>query len=143
MTEAKKVLIVEDDKDMVEAMKVILSAYQVSTAYTPEDGMAIAKAEKPDVIILDVMFGGTGKSQGFDYAVKMKQDKSIAAIPILMATAVNIDSKDYKFSPNTDGEYLPVDEFVEKRVQPAKLVRKVEALIKKGTSDWINWPDKK
>ena len=49
----------------------------------------LLKKEKPDLVILDVMFGEEEKIKGFDYAVKMKQDKALAPIPILMLTAVN------------------------------------------------------
>lgn len=142
--EQKKVLIVDDDIDMVEAMKITLSAknYQVETAFSPEEGFQKAKEEKPDLIILDVMFGSKRQTRGFYYAVRMKQDKVLAPIPILMVTAVNIKNHGFGFSPQTDEEYLPVDDFIDKPAQPEDLVQKVEKLLKMKISKWVNWPEK-
>lgn len=144
MTKHAKILIIEDDVDMVEAMKVTLGAknYQMNIAFSPDEGFRKAREEKPDLIILDVMFGSKGQTRGFDCAVKMKQDKTLAAIPILMVTAVNIENPGFDFSPKTDGEYLPVDDFIDKPAQPEDLIQKVEELLKIKISKWVNWPEK-
>lgn len=145
MTKQKKVLIIEDDVDMVEAMKITLEAknYQVSAAFSPEEGFQKAKKEKPGLIILDVMFGSKGKTTGFDYAVKMKKDKTLASIPILMITAVNVQKPGFGFSDQTDGEYIPVDDFIDKPAQPEDLVQKAEKLLQMKISKWVNWPEKR
>ena len=123
----EKVLVIEDDQDTAIAVKKVLQAekYSVLEADNPEDGFMLAKREKPNVIILDVMFGEKEKVEGFDWAVKMKQDADIAPIPILMLTAVNIRHPGFGFSPDTDGEYLPVDDFVEKPVEPKDLIDRI------------------
>ncbi|MCB4757483.1 MAG: response regulator [Elusimicrobia bacterium] len=141
----KTILIIEDDVDMIEAVKLILQPthYRVLESHDPEDGLNKAKAEKPDLIILDVMFGSKGESQGFHYAVKMKADKSLAPIPILMMTSVNAKVSGYKFSDESDGEYLPVDDFVDKPVQPEDLLQRVEKLITQKTSIWSDYPVKR
>lgn len=145
MTEQPKILIIEDDIDMVEAMKITLEAkkYQVNTVFSPEEGFQKAKEEKPDLIILDVMFGSKKQTKGFDYAVKMRQDKMLAPIPILMVTAVNVQNPDFSFFPQSDGEYLPVDDFIDKPAQPEDLVQKVKKLLKMKISKWVNWPEKR
>ncbi|MCM8804300.1 MAG: response regulator [Candidatus Omnitrophica bacterium] len=141
----EKILIIEDDVDMIEVMKVVLQKgnYVVITAFDPEEGFQKIKEEKPDLLILDVMFGSEQKTKGFDFAYKMKQDKELAKIPILMITAVNIKYPQFGFSPETDKEYLPVDDFIDKPVQPEALLKKVEELLKQKVSKWANWPDKK
>jgi len=141
----KKILIIEDDVDMIEAMKITLGAknYQIYTAFDPEEGFRKGKEEKPDLIILDVMFGSGELTKGFDYAIKMKLDKDLAPVPILMVTAVNIENRGFDFSPKTDGEYLPVDDFIDKPAQPEDLLRKVERLLEMKTSKWVNWPEKR
>ena len=101
----------------------------------------LLKKEKPDLVILDVMFGEEEKIKGFDYAVKMKQDKALAPIPILMLTAVNVQHPTFHFSPDSDGEYLPVDEFIDKPAQPEELVGKVKKLMQMKISKWVNWPN--
>ena len=143
MKEEATILIIEDDTDMIEAMKITLEAenYRILSATDPEEGINAAKNEKPDLVILDVMFGEEEKIKGFDYAVKMKQDKALAPIPILMLTAVNVQHPTYRFSPDSDGEYLPVDEFIDKPAQPEELVKKVKKLMQMKISKWVNWPN--
>ncbi len=138
-----QILIIEDDVDTCEAMKLTLQSqdYTVFTSDNPKDGIEIARKEKPDLIILDVMFGRTEQSIGFDYAIEMKKDKTLAKIPILMITAVNIRYPNFGFSPQADGDYLPVDEFVNKPADPDDLISKVKNLLKQKISKWENWID--
>jgi DNA-binding response OmpR family regulator len=144
MSEEVRVLIIEDDPDAAEAMKVILEAqgWQVTTTSDPARGFELAKATKPGVIVLDVMFGARDATKGFDYAVKMKQNGQLAPIPILMVTAVNIRQPGFGFRPEKDGEYLPVDDFIEKPAEPRELAEKVRRLLAQGTSRWKDWPEK-
>lgn len=137
------VLIIEDDQDTVEAMKLTLESqdYIVNVSYDPEDGFSKALSEEPSVIILDVMFGKDEKSSGFECALKMKQSPELAKIPILMVTAINIHHPNFGFSPDTDEEYLPVDDFIDKPAQPKDLLEKVARLASGKVSKWKNWPD--
>ena len=65
MSGPKKVLLIDDDIDLVEANKIVLEAngYKVLTAYNGEDGLKVAKQEVPDVIVLDVSM--EKKDEGF------------------------------------------------------------------------------
>jgi len=143
MAGAAKVLIIEDDTDLIEAMRVILEAerYTVITATEPVKGIELATKDKPDVIILDVMFGEDERARGFDYAVKMRMDKSLASIPILMVTSINVRYPEFQFSPESDGEFLPVDDFIDKPAQPKELIQKVQKLLEAKVSKWVNWPN--
>jgi DNA-binding response OmpR family regulator len=143
MAGAAKVLIIEDDIDLIEAMRVTLEAerYTVITATNPERGVELATEERPDVIILDVMFGADERSKGFDYAVKMKMDKKLAPVPILMVTSINVRYPEFQFSPKSDGEFLPVDDFIDKPAQPKELIQKVQKLLEAKVSKWVNWPN--
>lgn len=142
MEEKAKILIIEDDQDVSEAMRVSLEArqYQVDSAVDPEQGLGKVRQWRPDLVILDVMFGRRQEAKGFEAAVQMRRDPQTAAIPILMVTAVNLKYPGFSFSPQTDGEYLPVDGFIEKPVQPQDLVLKVEELLAGKTSRWKEWP---
>jgi len=142
--EKAKILIIEDDPDMIEAMRVILEpqSYTIVTAFDPNEGYQKLKEEKPDLLILDVMFGSEQKTKGFDLALNIKKDKELAYIPILMITAVNVKYPKFGFSPDTDEEYLPVDDFIDKPVQPEELIKKVDQLLKQKISKWVNWPEK-
>ena len=141
----KCILIIDDDLDLIEAMKITLGSadYQVQTAYNPEDGFRRAMELKPDLVILDVMFGSMGHTKGFDYAVKFKQERDLAYVPIMMVTAIDGQYPELKCLPKTNGEFLPVDAFLRKPVEPDDLIKKAEKLLKRGISKWSNWLDTK
>ncbi len=143
MSTKAQILIIEDDTDTAEAMKLTLETqdYRVSTVDNPRDGIEKAREEKPALIILDVMFGRTEKADGFDCAIKMKKNKTLAQIPILMITAVNRRYPNFGFSPQSDGDYLPVDEFINKPADPDDLILKVKKLLTQKISKWANWAD--
>lgn len=144
MNEKPKILIIEDDSDLVAAMKIMLETrgFKVTTSYDPDEGLEKLSVEKPDLIILDVMFGSKGESKGFDFAQKIRYDKKNSDIPILMLSAINSEKPFFNFSADSDGEFLPVDSFIDKPVESEKLFIKVEELLKQKTSKWRNWPEK-
>jgi DNA-binding response OmpR family regulator len=144
MNEKSKILIIEDDVDLVAAMKKMLEnkGYEVIFEYDPDKGYEKLKEEKPDMIILDVMFGSKGESHGFKFANKIRTDSQFSGTPVLMLTAINSQNSFFNFSPDTDDEYLPVDSFLDKPVQFDELFQKVEQLLSQKISKWKNWPDK-
>jgi len=125
-----KILLIDDDVDVVEAMKIVLESkgYQVLTAYEGESGYKKAETEKPDLIVLDVVM--KTKDQGFQISYKLRGNPHLMHIPILMLTSVGKESG-FVFHPDIDEEYLPVDDFVEKPIEPKELLNKVEKLLKK------------
>ena len=127
-----KILIVDDDVDIVEAMKVVLESkeYKVVSAFSGNEGIKKAKKDKPDLIILDIMME-TG-DRGFEVARELKKDKNLKDIPILMLTAIKEKSGlDFKKEAG-DEAWLPVDDYVDKPLKPDELISKVETLLKKG-----------
>ncbi len=133
MNRKQKILIIEDDIDLVEAIKKILEikGFDAIIAYDPEEANVKLNLDRPDLIILDVMFGSKGETKGFDFARKIKNDKHFAGIPIIMLTAINTQRPFFNFSPENDGQYLPVDCFFDKPLQPEAFLLKVEELLKK------------
>jgi CheY-like chemotaxis protein len=127
-----KVLIVDDDPDITEAMRVVLEhrGYRVDSASDGVKAMERIKAGRPDLIILDVMM--TTPQEGFTLSRALKQDPATQAIPILMLTAVK-DKTGIDFKPEAgDQTWLPVEEFLDKPVRPDVLIQKVEALLRKA-----------
>jgi CheY-like chemotaxis protein len=125
-----KILIVDDDPDIVEAMRVVLESkkYEVAVAGSGEAGLALARSERPDLIILDVMME-TG-SKGFEVSRKLNADEDLRKIPILMLTAIK-EKTGIGFSHEAgDDAWLPVDEYLEKPLKPEVLLAKVETLLK-------------
>jgi DNA-binding response OmpR family regulator len=143
MNNLKKILIIEDDVDMVEAMKLMLEPIdcEIIAEFTPEKGLQSAKDHNPDLIILDVMFGCAAKPSGFHFAVEMREDKQLSSIPILMVTSVNTQYPNFNFSNQHDAEYLPVDDFIDKPAQPADLLQKAKNLLDLKVSKWAHWPE--
>jgi DNA-binding response OmpR family regulator len=142
MSRKAKILVIEDDPDTAEATRLTLEtrAYEVLLVADAEEGVRRAASEHPDLIILDVMFGSDERTRGFDVALKLKGQRDIARIPILMVTAVNVRHPSFHFHPESDGEHLPVDAFIDKPAQPTELLAKVEELLEQGTSRWASWP---
>jgi len=127
---AKKVLMIDDDPEFVEAITNILDAkgYDVVSAGDGKDGVAKAKQEKPDIILLDVMM--TTKSEGFDVARELSKDANLKGTPVVMLTGVRKEMNlPFGFEP--DADWLPVKAFLEKPVKPETLLKTIEDNIKK------------
>jgi len=130
MVEAK-VLIVDDDQDVSKAIKAILNSegYVVSCAGGSEEGMKMLESQQPDIVILDVMMSTS--SEGFDMARVLRKNSRYKNIPILMLTAIK-QKTGFDFKPSAgDPEWLPVDEFLDKPIEPDLLLAKVKALLEK------------
>lgn len=126
-----RVLIIDDDPDITEAMKVVLESknYKVITAKSGNEGLKKVGPEKPDLIILDVMMETADK--GFDVARELKRDPKYKSIPILMLTAIKEKTGlDFKNEAG-DEVWLPVDYYADKPLNPDELISKVENLLKK------------
>jgi CheY-like chemotaxis protein len=82
----KRVLLVDDDKDLVSSLKVVLEAngFAVATAHNGPSAFAQIAAEKPDLIVLDVMMDSD--AEGFTVAYKLEGDPSTRRIPIVLLT---------------------------------------------------------
>ena len=115
------ILVIDDDIDLVEILRMILEkeGYEMIDAQNGERGLEMAKAEAPDLILLDVMMDSV--DEGFQVAYKLRQGENTRDIPILMLTAV-ADQTGFKFDPGKDADFLPVDEFLEKPISPRKLI---------------------
>jgi len=124
----KKILIIDDDQDYGQAIKVVLekNGFDVEHAFNVAGGRRAIESEKPDLIILDVMMDK--HTDGFDLCYDLKHDEAHKHIPVLMVTAVT-GKTGFKFSPETDGEYLQADDYVSKPVSSAELVNRVKKLL--------------
>jgi len=122
---SKKIMIIDDDIDLVEAMRITLETdnYEVIDAQDGQKGLEILKKEKPDLLILDVMMGTL--DEGFHIAYQIRNDEEIKNIPILMVTAVGAQTG-FEFDRQRDEDFLPVNEFIEKPVNPQVLLDTVK-----------------
>jgi DNA-binding response OmpR family regulator len=126
MADRKKVLLVDDDFDLVEMNKLVLekNGYAVITAYSGKEGLKKARTEKPQLIVLDVIMAT--KSDGFDTARELRKGDDTKAIPLVMLTSVN-ETVPFRFEP--DAVWLPVDAFLEKPLKPQQLLAQVRKAI--------------
>ena len=124
-----KILVTDDDKDIRDSLQAILESrdYAVVTAADKTEGLEKIKAEKPDLMILDVMM--TTWQDGFEMARELKNDPEYKNIPILMLTGVKEKTGiDFKSSAG-DETWNPVDGFLEKPIQPDILLAEIEKLL--------------
>ena len=88
--ETKKILIVDDDIDIITVVKAILEreGYQVITANDKIEGFKKAWANKPDMAILDVMM--TTQFEGFELAKELTENHEFLGMPVMMLTSIDI-----------------------------------------------------
>jgi len=168
MGNKKTVLLADDDIDLVETMKIVLEAagFEIIPAYDTLSAFEKLKTEKPDIMILDVMFDPGGKTNGLELVSKIRQDPALSGTLILMITSVNLKLPVFDSLPDMDGmpvsteagqgkssgkdelftlnvpSFLPVDGFINKPAEPDELVLKVKTLLEKKVSKWAGWKKK-
>ena len=130
----KKILIIDDDVDLVDMTKAFLIQhdYEVFTAYNGVEGIECLKNCKPDFVILDVMMTSVG--EGFEVAQEIRKLDSVRDIPILMVSSVN-EQHDFPLMFGPDDQWNPVNDFLNKPVQPQLLLDKISELLKIKSSD--------
>ena len=120
----EKILLVEDDPNLVKAIKIRLEAndFEVVAAIDGEEGLEKARNEKPVLIILDIMLP---KMSGFDVCLKLKTDKQYKGVPIIMLTA--------KFQPSdiSFGKAMGADAYITKPFDSQVMLAKIKELLKK------------
>jgi len=126
---AKKILIIDDDPDLVEAVTMILESknYDVAAAYGGIEGLQKAKTEKPDLIVLDVMMPD---KDGYAVCKELKTDPKMRSIPVLLLTAVVSHISTTRFTQQM-GLETEADDYIDKPVEPEALVKRIETLLSK------------
>ncbi len=123
----KKILLVDDDKDFVESTRTLLEEkYEVVVAYDGDEGIAKAKKEKPDLIILDVIMP---VEDGFTAADEIAGDEELKMIPLMLLTSFGSRMTKETEIPRSRGMEVSADDYVEKPVEPDALLENVKKLI--------------
>lgn len=123
-----KILVVDDDKDFIKITKMILQAnnYTVVTAANGEEGLKVMRAEKPDLVILDVMMSYI--LDGLDVRRTMAEDKDLQNIPVIMVTSLTAARAQGTLPSD---EYVPSAEWVHKPIDPDTLLERVKKSLTK------------
>ena len=124
----KKILLVDDDADLRDAIKTVLEKkYEVKEAGGRDDAGRALDKFTPNLIILDVMMDTT--STGFELAREFKNDARLSGTKILMLTSVDsVTNIDFK-SEAGNADWLPVDDYLTKPIEPKVLLEKVNNLL--------------
>ena len=127
--EQERILIVDDDPDITETMKVVLenSGYKVDCAANGGEAMEQIKTFKPNLIILDVMMSTL--EEGITISRELKKDSRYKKIPIIIISAVKEKTGIDFASAAGDEDWLPVEDFLDKPVKPELLLEKVRTLL--------------
>jgi two-component system alkaline phosphatase synthesis response regulator PhoP len=122
-----RILMVDDDKVLVSATKTVLESqdYAVSVAYDGDEGLDKARAEKPDLIILDVIMP---TMDGFAVCEQLKNDPDTEMIPVLMMTSFATHKGETDI-PVSAGMGLEAEGYVDKPVSPADLLQRVKDML--------------
>ena len=131
---AKTIMVVDDEKRLVSLVESYLSqeGYRVVTAYNGKEALAVAQKEHPDLIILDVMMEDC--AAGFRVVNQLRDAKALGFhpghenVPILMLTNVQ-QHLHLKLEQHARTSLMNVDEFVEKPIEPRRLLERVAALL--------------
>lgn len=127
--EDKKLLIIDDDANYVESIKIMLKArgYTVDSASNGKEGLEEAKIFHPDLILLDVMM--TTRSEGFDVSREFAKDEKLKSIPIILVTGIR-EEMNLPFGFEPDEKWIPVKAILEKPIIPERLLAEIEKHIK-------------
>ena len=127
---AKKILIVDDDHDFVEAVSSYLEAhdYVVVKAHEGRQGLKVAKMERPDLIIMDIVMNE--RTEGFFTVQELRRTAELKAVPIFVMSSLYSKITDFGVPP--DSGWLAHDEFFSKPVDMPALVEKIRQRIGGG-----------
>jgi two-component system alkaline phosphatase synthesis response regulator PhoP len=120
----QRILVVDDDREIVRLVRAYLerSGYEVLVAYDGEMALHILRREHPDLVLLDLMLP---ERDGWDVTRVVKNDVSLAAMPIIMLTA-RVEDHD-----RIVGLELGADDYVSKPFNPGEVVARVRAVLRR------------
>ena len=136
MEDKTKILLVDDDQDLVDILTMVLEGrgYEVVSAYDASQALEAADSERPELIILDVMMPEATEGFHVVWNLRRRDETYFQDVPIIMLTAIH-ERTALRFYPDSGdgtysaGEYLPVQGFVDKPVEPDALLRELERVL--------------
>lgn len=136
MSAATQILLVDDDRDLVATLRLVLEkqGYGVVAAHDAQTGLALATSQHPDLILLDVMMPNATEGFHLVWDLRGHPDAYLHTVPIILMTAIH-ERTALRFYPDSGdgtyqaGEYLPVEGFLDKPVDPAALLAKVASVL--------------
>jgi CheY-like chemotaxis protein len=132
-----RILIVDDDRDLVAVLRLALESrgYRVAAAYDLPTGLDAAAAQRPDCIVLDIMMPHATEGFHFVWRLRQNEDTYFQNVPIVVLSAIH-EKTDLRFYPDSSdgtyqaGEFLPVQDFVDKPVDPTLLLERIDRALR-------------
>jgi two-component system alkaline phosphatase synthesis response regulator PhoP len=126
----RKVLIVDDDADFVEAVSSFLEANGciVQTAHNGAEGLKQAKLERPDLILMDVIMGE--RTEGFFTVQNIRRTPGLETVPVFVVSSLYNEVPDFRIAP--DADWLAHDHFFPKPVNLPELLEAAREYWRKG-----------
>lgn len=135
MTGKAKILLVDDDPDILMAMSAVLESqnYEVITADDGEQALVKLRDERPDLMVLDLLMP---RMDGFAVCKELKDPRRAryANLPILILSSIREEASRRRYELET-GLSLDVADYVEKPIEPFVLLQRVEKLLKQKKGD--------
>jgi two-component system alkaline phosphatase synthesis response regulator PhoP len=122
-----RILVIDDEKDLIELVRYNLEkeGFVVRSAQDGEAGLAAAKKELPDLIIVDLMLPGI---DGLDVCRSLRSDSRTARIPVIMLTAKSAEAD------RILGLELGADDYVTKPFSPRELIARIKAVLRRTST---------
>lgn len=134
-----KILVVDDDPDIVESLRMVLESadYEVEEAASAQEALDKTTQWEPDLILLDIMMpDGT---EGFHFVWKLRNEfeAPLSEVPIIVLSAIHSTTRLRFYPDKTDGtyapgEFLPVQGFIDKPAEPSVLLSKVKQALEEA-----------
>jgi len=126
-------MILDDDIEWTDNLSVFLKddGHWVMTSDTVDGAIEKLTVFKPDLLILDVMFPENPVA-GFDLAREIRQTRAISKLPVILLTGVNQHFPTDFSSDDIDSKWMPVQDFVDKRVDFKRLLKKINKLLRQS-----------
>ncbi len=130
MTQKQRILVVDDDVQVVDTLETLLQSvgYETLHAYRSDEGMELARTTRPDLMLLDVMFSGPPTPDGFETSRLIREDPDLKGIPVIILSGIKT-VLGINFDVGPDDTWMPVKAFLEKPVRPGKLLREIEKVL--------------
>lgn len=136
MSDREQVLIIDDDSDLVEAIRIVLESngYQANAANDAQAGLDKVQANRPDLILVDMMMPSGTEGFHFVWKIRNLSEEYFRRVPIIVLTAIH-EKTNLRFYPDSGdgtyqaGEYLPVQDFVDKPVDPNQLLTRIKRVL--------------
>jgi CheY-like chemotaxis protein len=136
MSKPVTILVVDDDRDLVATLRMVLegAGYRVVSAPDPVQGIATAADERPDLILLDIMMPNATEGFHFVWKLRRREEPYFQKVPIVVLSGIH-ETTDLRFYPDSGdgtyraGEFLPIQDFMDKPLDPARLLERIGRVL--------------